>query len=357
MSQDNCERREDEISLLHMQKDGEKKKVLPLRRFAVKEGVPFIPSDAVLAHPPREQFPYPLDSDEATELLDVTESAVLRHRFGCWINDAKTGRHALLYYLAPDDKGHVSLRGVPAAHLRSFLDDVSYDWENFESSHVPPFNADDTPLFDPRFVSIARKLPTTGDAAAATAAKQFGAVTVEPKPEAKEGAAVTNGSTLGENLLEVHEERLNAATNKVITDADKWMHVHEDVEMKPKPKEEKPKPKAKAVAKPKAKAKAAAKPKAKATAATKKAASSDFTFLTGAVHEQEAQNFRAHPAFDMVRLWSGDVPANGIIPGSGMDPIVARTGNVIEVGEAELMCRHGDILKKHRAASRKKKRG
>ncbi len=320
-----------------MQEGGEKK-VPALRRFKVKNDVPVIPSDAVLARPPREQFPYAMDSDEGKKLIATTESAELRHRFGCWVNDARSGRHALLYYMGPDAEGYVSMRSVPNPRLRSFLDDVSHDWASFESSHVPPCDADGDPLFDPRFVSFARKRPTKGDAAAAAKAKEqdVDMEAAEPEPATKkERASVANGSALG-------EERLDAA-NKLMAEADKWLHVRGDVEMEEGPKATKPK--AKAAAKPKAKA--AAKPKA--APVNKKAVSSDFSFITDAVYVQESANFRACTAFDMVRLWNGDVPANGIIPGSGMDPIVARSANTIGIGDAAFACKHGKILGKHRA--------
>ena len=305
-------------------------KAPPLRRFSVKKGVPYIPKDAVLSRPPREKFPYAIDSDEGKKLLAETEPAELRHRFGCWINDAKTDRHAIFYYMAPDADGHVALRSVPAARLREFFDDVSHDWDSFESTHAPPCDADGDPLFDPRFVSYARKLPTNGDFALmkkyveveagnpeSTTEKEDVMPTLEPLVK----AAVADGSTLGK------------------------VSGRQDVEMEEGPKAGTPtKPKAKASAKPKAKTPAKPKPKADG--------GSDFVFDTDAVYVKEAEDFRASQAFNMVRLWNGDVPVNGIIPGSGMDPIVARTGKIVAIGEAKLLCQHGAILRNHRGGTK-----
>ncbi len=318
----------------------------PLRRFSVKKGVPSIPKDAVLARAPREQFPHVIDSDEGKELLAETEPAELRRRFGCWINDAKTDRHAIFYYMGPDADGHVAMRGVPAALLRSFFDDVSHDWLSFESTHAPPC-ADGDPLFDPRFVSYARKIPTKGDyALAAAAAVVEEATKTQHREDVEMEAAAEEPPTPEEKQTEPDNE-IDALLSGSPDKYQQW-------EARRAPKKEAPaKSKAKAPAKPKAKA--SAKPKAKAPAKPKAETpkpdgGSDLVFVTDTVFEREAEAFRASQAFDMVKLWNGDVPANGIIPGSGMAPIIARTGKIVGIAETPILCNNAKIVENHRGA-------
>jgi hypothetical protein len=273
---------------------------LVLRRFAVKNDKPSLPSDATLVHEPREIFPHVLDSAEGKMFLKKTPPAELRERFACWINDAKTGRHAILYVISPDTEGHLSVRAVPSRRLHAFHDDIEgYDWAGFGEGHVPPCDNGGTPLFDPRFVSIARKNRTKADNANPPLAAG-----TPPKPNARSAAAAaasSGGSTEAKPSAAAAPKRAVAA-------------------------------------------------KSRKKAVTSKAAGADgheFTFDTKAVRECEEEAYRMAPAFSVTQMWAGHV---GVVDASlsGMAPINARTGKVPGIGEVAILCQKSDTIRNHR---------
>jgi hypothetical protein len=100
-------------------------------------------------------------------LLALLSPSELRQRYAAWLNDAKKGCNSLLYWDAPDAKDVRRLRAVPSSLLHHFFDDIAYDWAAFVEGAVPPLDGDGKPLFDPRFVRVARQKPTAADKAAA----------------------------------------------------------------------------------------------------------------------------------------------------------------------------------------------
>ena len=211
-------------------------RTMALRRF--RGDATKIPG-GTLHRPAPNVFPHPLDSDEAKVILRKETPAVLREKYGAWLDDAVKKRVGLFYVRVADEPGgKVSMRFVPNTVLRFFFDDVEQGmFTAFVEGSAPPINPDTGfPWFDPRFVALALKKPTKGPAAYASAAATATATATKKKVVASSSSSSAAAAAAAASAA--------AATKKV--------------DAKPKPK---PKAKAKAGMKPRAKARAKTVPK------------------------------------------------------------------------------------------------
>ena len=251
----------------------------------------------------KEEFPLDPKSDDGGAMLKELKPGELRKRFVWFLNDNQKKTRALAYWLAPDDKGVVKLRPVPAAMLWRFFDDVAYAWDEYKAEDGPPMvEGGDVPLFDPRFVPYAKKKGTKADKAkkkrllkivaetdAAAAAARARKAEEDEDADADADADAVGGDVemkdVGASAAPTVDKVLGSTGAAVV---DYKVQLPPDVDKAaPKPKA---KPKAKSEAKPKAKAsakpkaKAAAKPKAKTETKTKAASRSPPEVKEGMVH-------------------------------------------------------------------------